>query len=457
MDSTRMARRIDRAAPYLAAALLALPVVADRARSPIDLFAELRAGRFDAAAVASCRATLDVAGVIAAALLVPRRTRAFAAVFGLVAVIVPASAMLLSVFSPRLRWSETAPFQALGPPWALTTACLLLVVVGRERWSPPRTPRPRSSSRTALDVVPATTVFVGGGALLWFAFMKAQSVGYFKCLDPWAPANVAMTSAEAWTGLLAVFPRTRLAGAPLGAALMTGTALFAEYAWIADIPSKGCHCFGDFDAPWPAHMVVALVVASVLGAAAFRETRIRALRPVEASAPRRGSIVDDARSWIARRRAAGVRFPWAGPIAAVVLLGGGACRLTVVYEMLIDVLLYQRFPYIEDMPHAVVAAAEIASGLWLLGTTRVVRGGCVGFWVAVLYCCAAVVELVQWLLKRHDPYEEFDRMPWFAVAASVSLAALCLLATRTRRRATPSPTTPAVTPRAAVAPRATVL
>src|SRR5262245_28617725 len=103
MDSTRIARWIDRAAPFLAAALLAPHVRwlwGGRAATSLIAGGDYEMGFYCVGdAVLECVALAAVVG-----LLVPR-TRGFGAVAGLVPPLVEATHVATELVAPRMRWA----------------------------------------------------------------------------------------------------------------------------------------------------------------------------------------------------------------------------------------------------------------------------------------------------------------------------------------------------------------
>jgi hypothetical protein len=461
MDSRWIARWIDRAAPFVAAVLLALRV--DWFRGARAVVADALAGQFQHAAWKAPDAAWEVGAFVAAVCLVVPRWRGFGATLGLVAAAIPATAL---VTVPRRRWHEMAD---AGWIWTLTTATLLLAVLWRERWAPRRRSLPSPPKRafrrppagTILDVVPSWTIHVGAGALLWLADSKIQTMGYL-CGDDgsWARANMAMTSAELSTGLLALLPRTRLVGAWLGASLMSATALFALWADYEGVSWRSCHCFGAIEAPWRVHFLLALAVAAVLAAAAVREATFRASRPVERTeaSARCGSILDDVRRRIRRRGRSGARHAWAGPPAGLAVL---LCALPLarrVVEAFAKLLLLMRPPSWGDLVIALFAAAEVVGAVLLFDRRRFVRGAWIGgAAVGVCFVVPAVWTIYRWFGPE---YADWDVAHWWDLATTGSATVLCVLAGRTRsaarRAAWPPAPRRAPTPRVAAAPRATV-
>jgi len=464
MLSTRRFRTLDRAAPYLAAALLAVPVVDGRMFGVRAGLASLVEERYALAFYESVPATLDVACIAAAALLLFRRTRGFAACLGLVAAAMAASA---SAIGRHYRWASVAPFEDLGLVWAATTAAALLVVVAREGWFPARRPDPpprprvqRPPLRTMLDVVPSWTVHVGGGTLVWLAVTKIQSSYYTKCLDPWGEANVAMASAELWTGLLALCPRTRPAGAFLGAALMEGAAVFAGYASLQGLSWRGCHCFGAFEYPWSVHAAVALAIAFVLAAAFVREaTQWAYSAPSESpSNCDEVPIVAAVRGVLDAHRSYGARHPWAAPVAGVALL---ACAIPPVTNTLGDLawsVIEFELPSAECVVPALLGAAGTLGGLWLLRPRTRLRGAWTGYVGSLVVVAYELIDLLTWLRRHEARVLELSEMSrWAPVIVPLAAATVCILAARTNRAARTAPLSPPAPAAATSAPRATAL
>jgi len=309
----------------------------------------------------------------AAVLLLSRRSRALGVWTGVVAVLASASTLLSAASGYHGWWTRFGALghgDAIDAAWGLATLAAL-ACVPRTRRQPGPEPA-RTGLRRAAGWVPASVALVAGGAMLALAWMKIRAMQYYKCPDPWLDSNLAMTTAELWTGLLVVVPATRRSGLRFGILLMEGTAAFAARQWIDDVSSKGCGCFGMIDAPWSVHVVVAASLGLVMAVAYFRDLHIPAA-PRSAAVPcavaRRGSpaLLVRFRAIRRDRRVRGARPVWAAPAAAAALM---AISLPTLMSAVDDALFAASdWEHADAARAAAVGAVGLAMfvvGKWLL-------------------------------------------------------------------------------------------
>jgi hypothetical protein len=343
------------------------------------------------------RSLLALGSAFAAALLVGRRTRTFGCALGFVVVLAAAS----STLSDAGRWDRFGPFGRAAAPdavWEAATAAALALVAARGSWFPAR---PSKQSPGHAPAVPPWTALVAGGVLLWLAALKIPGLHYFKCPDPWGPANVGMSAAELWTGLLTLLPATRLVGAAGGAALMGGAAVFAWRQSEDGIPWRGCGCFGAVDAPWSVHFVVALVIAVLCEAAFVREAALAlaARRDAAPSAPT--SFVDGMRARCRPFRAA--RLPWAPPTAGTLLLVIGAARLLTLTLLHIEAAADGHGGPDTALADILLGVHAVTAGALLLSPDHRRAGAMLGLILAALEVAAGAAPARWWCAVAWNP------------------------------------------------------
>lgn len=340
----------------------------------------------------------------AAPLLALRRTRAAGLVVGLSA----AAAATTHATSGRL-WSRCGPFgeaPAFALPWALAVSTLIVLV-------------PVERRRTAPGAVASWTATIGGGVLLWLAFVKLPTLYETKCDNRWLDEDVAMTGAELWTGLLALAPATRLVGTSAGALLMSGAAAFAFRQSELGTPWRGCHCFGSVDAPWHVHFVFAVLLAAVLATAAL--LAVPRLFAARAAGPAT-SLLDEARAAATRSER---RFAWAPRVGATLVAVLAGSRLLqaglLCAEAAGDAARYARPPSEAAFGALLGVQGMVAARLLLLRRRRAAG--------AFLGALSATLELVSY--EFHAGWFGWPMLPvWLPLAA----LGACVLAARSAFR-----------------------
>lgn len=274
------------------------------------------------------RVAIAVLAAVAAALFPLRRHRRFATGLGIAAVLAAFTVPLAYARSDHLWWTCFGAFGdhsehgARNFAWSAATLAVLLCV--------PRTPG-SAARRHVQGRVLGVARFVPGWlgvasavAFLHLAYGKIHSLVPVKCPDPWLDANLLMTSAELWTGVLILLPATRREGLRFGMLVMEATAVYAARQWVGGASSRGCGCFGGIEAPWWAHAVIAGGLAIVLGAARARELKLHAASRCARAAHSRSrsrfpAVLVWGRAFRRAHHANPAETRWIAPSAGVVL------------------------------------------------------------------------------------------------------------------------------------------
>jgi hypothetical protein len=335
MPATPCARRLTRTLAVAAPILLLLPAIALAAElSRRSEFVWYRGGH-NVVEWQIPRALTALGAAWGALLLLFRRERVLGVALGTAAVVVASSSAFVGFRYGGMWWARFGAF-GRGPlpsaAWAVATIAALACVPRTRRLA--AAPKQTGMRRVAAWV-PASFALLPAGALLSLAWTKVESMAPVNCPDPWLDVNLTMTTAEMWTGLLVLLPRTRRAGLRFGIVLMEGTAAFAAHQWTEGASSRGCGCFGGIDLPWSFHALFAAALAAVLAVAHFRELWIPAAAPgalVPRAVSRRGfpALLVRWRAIRRARRVSGARPMWAAPAAGLALVAIAAPVLDAV-------------------------------------------------------------------------------------------------------------------------------